>query len=63
MTLVQWETLLFFSSIFFTLASVALVFGFGASVVLLDIHPIEYAASVWVIASICVIVCGARVEA
>ncbi|NBV77370.1 hypothetical protein EBR66_04365 [bacterium] len=59
----QWETLLFFSSIFFTLSCVALVFGVGASVLLLDYHPALYAFGVFLFASACVIVTGVRTEA
>ena len=58
-----WETLLFFSSIFFTLMCVALVFGAGASIVLWDWNPVKFSFIFWCIAAACVVITGARVEA
>jgi hypothetical protein len=57
---VNWETVLFFSSIAWVCASIALITGTGASIVLLDPHPFYWTAGVWLVVTVLELVAGAK---
>lgn len=57
-----WETILFFSSIAFMLSSMLVVFGLGASIVLLDYHPFLYAICLWCVVLVIEFIAGAYSE-